>query len=145
MKVNRKSWHYRLNSHFGLSEFENYSLCHYFWRTVTFTTLTLVLGTLAINAIATPLNEILNLFGLGIVDNEYLLRAMRIAGGIVWALAGIIGIVALCAYIDTNHGHKFKRVKRRVSERTSKSLVVSYAKAVKNRFCPMIEFHGAKS
>lgn len=127
MKINTSSWHYRLLRE--LSYNVPRSLCPYFWK-VVFTLFIILLFAFGVLVCS---------HGIG----HTVLGKIDIALGIVWLdvlLATVFGLVIITLEISLVVGififADFTKNKLDKSE----SIAVGYAKAVKSKICPTLEF-----
>lgn len=129
-KINRNSWHYKLNKTF----FNNYeysmeynweprhnNFCAY-WRATMFrvlfaTTLTVILGT------------ILTMMGVGVYNDP--LSAVIIVGSVLGLIATMVGIAFTLQFFSNR-----KKSKADLPD----SLFMQKYKAHKSKICPMVEY-----
>lgn len=125
MKINRKSWHYRLQRRMWNTIPNN--LCSYFWKLIW----SLIVTSTALTVMA--------VFILGIVyplvsywfSNEYWKSLSIATWMITLTIATIVGSDELKLY------YRDKRANEPVKE---PSVFVSFVKAKKAKICPLIEF-----
>lgn len=134
-KVNRNSWHYKLNQKFMNDRGDNpyymednwerkhNNFCSY-WRVTMFRLIFAALIVLFI----------LMLFfavGSGIYHDPW--TALIIVSSAIGLCSALVGTLALAAYLDTR---KYKRKNKEVQD----SLFVAKYKSYKSKVCPMVEY-----
>ncbi len=134
-KVNRDSWHYKLNQKFMNERGDNewYMLdnweqrhnnfCSY-WRVTMFR---LVFALL----IAIFIVMVLFMIGSGIYHDPW--TALAVFSSAIGILITFIGLVAGASYLDT-------RKHKRKNEEVPDSLFVAKYKSYKSKVCPMVEY-----
>lgn len=134
-KVNRDSWHYKLNQKFmndrGDNEWymrDNWeqrhnNFCSY-WRVTMFRLLFALL-------IALFILMLLFAIGSGIYHDPW--AALIIASSAIGLCSALVGTLALAAYIDN-------RRRERKHEEVQDSLFVAKYKSYKSKVCPMVEY-----
>ncbi|AZF89735.1 hypothetical protein QE332_gp124 [Pseudomonas phage vB_PaeM_LCK69] len=133
MKIDKNSWHMRLHRTFETpvysaisSGWQIVTLCSYFWQTV-FLVVWLALTVVALAAVA---GSVLYSLALGPLTG-YVLGGTLAVMGFVW-----IGIIAVFYGVWV-----FYRFSRFMSSKSSSKdgILVSYLKAKKAKFCPIVE------
>ncbi|WIC39328.1 hypothetical protein vFB297_1210 [Pseudomonas phage vFB297] len=133
MKINKNSWHMRLHRKFETSIYWNISsdwktvtLCSYFWQTV----LLVVWLASTVVSLAAVIGSVLYSLVLGPITG-YVLGGTLAVMGFVW-----IGIIAVFYGVWV-----FYRFSRFMSSKSSSKdgILVSYLKAKKAKFCPIVE------
>lgn len=134
-KVNRDSWHYKLNQKFmnGRGDNERYmrnnweqrhnNFCSY-WRVTMFRLVFAVLITIFIVMV-------LFMIGSGIYHDPW--TALAVFSSAIGILITFIGLVAGASYLDT-------RKHKRKNEEAPDSLFVAKYKSYKSKVCPMVEY-----
>lgn len=134
-KVNRDSWHYKLNQKFlnerGDSEWymrDNWeqrhnNFCSY-WRVTMFRlVLALLIAAFGLLVLVTV--------GIGVYQDPW--AALRIVSTAIGIFIVFIGLLAIAAYID-NRKYKYK------SKEAPDSLFIAKYKSYKSKVCPMVEY-----
>ena len=136
-KVNRNSWHYKLNKHFlsesgsneyymqGIWERKHNNFCAY-WRVTVFRLVVALFGSAVI---------LMLLFGLGQVIYQNPWDTFVIAGGVVGAVLAFVTI-GLCGMFLSEYLEKRKYKNKEVPD----SLFVAKYKSYKSKVCPMVEY-----
>ncbi len=134
-KVNRDSWHYKLNQKFmnerGDNEWymrDNWeqrhnNFCSY-WRVTMFRLVFALLITIFIVMV-------LFMIGSGIYHDPW--TALAVFSSAIGILITFIGLVAGASYLDT-------RKHKRKNEEVPNSLFVAKYKSYKSKVCPMVEY-----
>ncbi len=134
-KVNRDSWHYKLNQKFmnerGDNEWymrDNWeqrhnNFCSY-WRVTMFRLVFALLITIFIVMV-------LFMIGSGIYHDPW--TALAVFSSAIGILITFIGLVAVASYLDT-------RKHKRKNEEVPDSLFVAKYKSYKSKVCPMVEY-----
>lgn len=132
-KINRNSWHYRLNRHFlnhySYSMERNWepnhnNFCSY-WRVTMFRLVLAIMLTVVAGSI-------LSLIAVGAYNNPW--KALEVVLTIV-----IAGLVVFAALVVAYCIHEYKeRNKKTVDD--PKSLFVQKYRAYKSKICPMVEY-----
>jgi membrane protein YdbS with pleckstrin-like domain len=134
-KVNRDSWHYKLNQKFmnerGDNEWymrDNWeqrhnNFCSY-WRVTMFRLLFALL-------IAIFIITVLFMIGEGIYQDPW--TALMIVSSAIGIFTAFIGLLAVAAYLD-NRKYKYK------SKESPDSLFIAKYKSYKSKVCPMVEY-----
>ena len=117
MKINRKSWHYKV-SHWGEHrEKWNDTLCGYFWRVV----LKLAVVAIAITFVAA--------FTYTIFTSPFVISALiaisSIAASIILPIVAVVGIRKLLGKSPSS---------------PYENIFISYVKARKDKLCPFIDY-----
>jgi hypothetical protein len=132
MLISRYSWHYRFNEWFTYNisggKVEKSSLCPYFWATVS---RLVVMAVFAASVIT-----VVGMIGLGVA----LLGIATFTGNFapLIILVSVIAVIAFILFLSVRkeeNGYIFLN-----PERSDDSLVVNFAKAKKNKVCPMIQY-----
>lgn len=134
-KINRDSWHYKLNKNFfnEYSDHEYYmrnnweqrhnNFCSY-WRVTMLRLIFLAFITIFIVAIFSTL-------AIGIYQNPW--TAVIVFSSIIGICVTFIGLAAVSAYLDT-------RKRKRKNEEAPDSLFIAKYKSYKSKVCPMVEY-----
>ena len=130
-KINRNSWHYKLNKnllndrqrHMEHWETEHNNFCSY-WR-VTMFRLVFALAGFAIMLL------LLTMIGVGIYQNPW--EALMVVLGVIGVLSALVGIFAFSMYLDN-------RKRKRKNEDIPDSLFVAKLKSYKSKICPSVEY-----
>jgi uncharacterized membrane protein len=127
-KINRNSWHYKLNKHFMNEdswcmerswEPKRSNFCSYWRATIIRCVAALVMATIIFGAVA---------FLIAVTIANPISTLLTI-GGIIGFFATVIGFVALTEYMRS----------RKPSE--NPSIVVQKYRAYKSKICPSVEYH----
>ncbi len=136
-KVNRNSWHYRLNQHFfnerGNSEYymqydweqRHNNFCAY-WRVTMFRFVTAIAFTAGILSF---------LFVIGVVVYQHPWDTFVVVGSAVGAILAF-STVGLCGMFLSEYFEKRKYQNKEVPD----SLFVAKYKSYKSKVCPMVEY-----
>lgn len=136
-KVNRDSWHYKLNQHFfnerGNNEWymrdnweqKHNNFCSY-WRVTMFRLVTAIAFTAGILSF---------LFVIGVVAYQHPWDTFVVVGGVVGAVLAFCTI-GLCGMFLSEYLEKRKYQNKEVPD----SLFVTKYKSYKSKVCPMVEY-----
>lgn len=129
-KINRNSWHYKLNRHFfsdgGLSnvsmqnhwEPRHSDFCSY-WRATIFRLIAAaILVVIAFFALS----------GIGIAAYMHPYETLKVVAGIIIFFGVVIGVIAAMVYFDKS------------KKKMEQSLFVQKYRAHKSKICPMVEY-----
>jgi hypothetical protein len=130
-KINRNSWHYKLNQnflndrqyHMEYWEDKHNNFCSY-WRATMFR---------LVFASAAAVFILLMLFVIGDVIYQNPWDALIIVGSVVGIFSAVGGIFAFSMYLD-------ERKSKRNYEDIPDSLFVAKYKSYKSKVCPMVEY-----
>lgn len=138
-KINRNSWHYRLNKSF-LNESEHWmsrgwepnhsNFCAY-WRATMFRIISII-----------GLTAIL-VFLLAVLVVACVANPIAFVGTIVsliFLIAIVVGIGTLLAKLDARKIERSKKEEKKEKEPSNPSLFVQWYLAKKAKICPMVEF-----
>jgi len=117
MKINRKSWHYRIRKFWSFDDARN--LCSYFWSTVWATALFPIVPVVALFVL---LFLTAPLWGIWIDSQGFNI------------IIGIFEIFGLCVFWYEYRKEEYKHTVR------EPSLVKEFVKAKKQKICPLIEY-----
>lgn len=129
-KINRNSWHYKLNRHFfnehGITDYRmeecweprHGDFCSY-WRATIFRMI--VAATLAVLVLFV-------LTGIGIAAYMHPYETLKVVAGVVGFFGVVFGIIATMVYIE------------RSKNKLDQNLFVQKYKAHKAKICPMVEY-----
>lgn len=152
MIVNKNSWHYILNIWMeSVKEWQNYTLCKYFWLTV------LSLVKLAVSTAFAVGVGILGIFLLWLLLINPILAWVTLMAGmeVGWVdydvmYIGMVGMMLALTFIGTMEtvNGRMKVVpewinttkKRGITPPKQPSLLLSWLKTKKDKVCPIIEF-----
>ncbi len=130
-KVNRDSWHYKINQRF-FNEDEHWmhrwedkhnNFCAY-WRATMF-------RIIFIAFISTGVLGLLGMLGMAVYNAP--LQALGTIGGVIVAFSAIVGLVGISVWNKN-------RVAAKKEAGIPDSLFVAKYKAYKSKICPMVEF-----
>ena len=130
-KINRNSWHYKLNQNFFNDrqyymeswEDKHNNFCSY-WRVTMFRSVFAL-------AAATFIFAVSVMIGAGIYQDP--LKALIIVGSVVGIFSAVGGIFAFSMYLDD-------RKRKRNYEDIPDSLFVAKYKSYKSKVCPSVEY-----
>ena len=130
-KINRNSWHYKLNQNFFNDhqyhmerwEDKHNNFCSY-WRATMFRFVFASAG-------AAFILLVLSMIGAGIYQDP--LKALIIVGSTVGLFSAVFGIFLFSMYLD-------ERKSKRNYEDIPDSLFVAKYKSYKSKVCPMVEY-----
>lgn len=142
MNINKSSWHYRLNN--KMFDTIPTSLCPYFWKTVLALVLISGMSTLFIFALTGIGLSILKAFG---ITSGLVLITSPLIGFVfaVIAIVIIVGFFFLCDHMKSSmRRKKWQRDAKKLEEKANgeykESLIISFLKAKKEKFCPSLKF-----
>lgn len=126
-KINRNTWHYKLNKHF-FNESEHWmersweprhsDFCSYWRATILRMFVVAILSAVTIAFVLM----------IGAVSYTHPWEALKFVGGFVGVIVGIIGFVYLLVFVGKS------------KETLDKSLFVQKYRAHKSKICPMVEY-----
>jgi hypothetical protein len=136
-KVNRNSWHYKLNQHFfnerGYNEYymqdtweRKYNNFCAYWRVTVFRLVTAIAFTAGILSF---------LFVIGVVAYQHPWDTFVVVGSVVGAILAFVTIGA-CGMFLSEYFEKRKYQNKEVPD----SLFVAKYKSYKSKVCPMVEY-----
>ena len=127
-KINRNSWHYKLNKNFFNESSMQYdwepkhnNFCSY-WRATMFRVLFASILILVLGFMLTM---------LGVVVYLEPLRVAIVVGTVLGLIATIVGIAAIAVFIDD---------RKKANSNKPDSLFMQKYKAHKSKICPMVEY-----
>jgi hypothetical protein len=127
-KINRNSWHYKLNKNFFNDSHMQYdwepkhnNFCSY-WRATMFRVFFATILSIGVGCILT-------MMGVGAYNDP--LGAAFVVGSILGLLATIVGIAATCAFFSN---------RKKANADKPDSLFMQKYKAHKSKICPMVEY-----
>lgn len=123
MKVNTKSWHYKIwvASFMNSLPWKTTTLCNYFWRVVLFSLMWFVIGSLALGGAGSFIYYGLYKTYVGWMFIASVLSVLLLVQGIKWSTNAIL---------DWYDGRPPREP----------GLFMQYMKAKKQKLCPIIEF-----
>ena len=130
MRISKESWHYRLVRWFDIgSEYGSTSLCRYFWQIVFAIFLCVGMGVGGIGAAIIVTLPLWHMF-------HWAFGLQMIAIFIGLCEIGILtyGLVTL---VKERHWHEIRKGLREAPE---PSLLYAWAKAKKDKVCPLVDF-----
>jgi len=128
-KINRNSWHYKLNRHFFNNDYcmerrwepKHNNFCSY-WRATMFRVLFAAILTVVFGFILTM---------MGVGAYKHPLDAMIIVGSLIGFIAAIVGCAWLASFFD---------IRKKANADKPQSLFMQKYKAHKSKICPMVEY-----
>jgi len=135
MKISTQSWHYRLLFHFDMDRPQN--LCSYFWKVVGAICFGLFLFAMAILCALCALTPVYTaslwtITGL-FPSSDWILAPFLVIGSSVYF---IFGLLVSYQYMKA----AIAKIDQKEKKHHKPNILVEYAKAVKNRVCPLIEY-----
>ncbi|UJJ22089.1 hypothetical protein [Erwinia phage Virsaitis27] len=158
MQIDRNSWHFKLNKFYSGNEWKiPTSLCPYFWKTAFFTLFAFIKA-VGVASLAWMLGNGLTVWLLGVVGIT--------TGSVVTAISSVfVGLILIAAigavcfgiafgvhwltewvkdYLEERKYQKEKERRESGIPPKEPSLMMSFIKAKKSKFCPSIEFVDAE-
>ena len=126
MKINKNSWHYKMNYEF--SERLPKTLCSYFWTTVIRTLLLLVFSAAILTTLIILISPLALLFDIKHPMQE-----------VSFSIYGLMFALFLCLFIGAKV-ENYKRNKYLIRPYKKPNILWDYLKAKKEKVCPFLEF-----